>query len=396
MQFSLLYKYFIYLFGVIFPLIYLFENTNLLNLDLIPYTKIIRHTSVILISIFGALIYFKERKKNKNEILSLALFCTAILLFIELIKILYFSYFNTVGLYQSSKFLILLLFGYIVSKDDIFPTFSKLFVLSYIIFFIILFLILINQGENYVSNLYLRTRYVFGFQHPGMLAEGLLVLYLYMVFSKYNNYLFSNIIIFFLILIILLTGTRLVIFLTLMIFVPHFMIKVRFGISAKLYLYFIIIITMIIFLIVGFIIDIFTMNQYSSGRFLIWANTINEYLLNSSLFENLLGNNLLYSDIDDFYKISELKITYFDNGILEILLYHGLIGFFFIYKLLRSLIVNETNTFSDYKGPRITYIILFFCFFEAGLFAPGNFLCVMLTPLIFLNSIINSNRVHLN
>lgn len=392
MQVSIQYRFLIYLFGVFFPLVYLFENTNLLKLDLLQYTKIFRHTSVILISIFGALIYFKERKRYNNKIISLALFCTTILLIIELIKILNYSYINTVSIYQSSKFLILLLFGYIVSKDDIFPTFSKLFILSYSIFFIILFLMFINQGENIISNRYLRTRFVFGFVHPGMLAEGLLVLYIYTQFSKYNNYLFWKIINFFFILIIFLTGTRLVIFLTLIIFLSHFVITLRFEKSVKYYLYFIINLIVIIFLIIGFIIDIFTMNQYSSGRFLIWANTINQYLVNSSLLENLLGSNSLYSNIDNFYKITELNITYFDNGILEILLYHGLIGFFFIYKLLRLIIVNETNVFSYYKGPRLIFIILFFCFFEAGLFAPGNFLCVMLTPLIFLNSRVSSNR----
>ena len=387
MQIRFKYKIFIYFFAITFPLIYTLENTNLLNTNFYTYIKIFRHLSILLISILGFFLYLKEKQDLKIEILRITFICTILLLLIELIKIFINYNFNILGIYQSIKFLILLNFGYIISRDEIFPTFSNLFIYSFVISLIVLSFLLINSGELIFTDRYQRIRYLFGFRHPGMIAEGLLVLYLYLIYAKKSSKILWRIIILLIMLAIFLTSTRLVILLSMYIFFANLIENLKFNIQTKKFLNFLSYLIITSFFIISLILirDIESINFFTSGRIKIWINSFEFYFYNSSLLNILFGNNLLYFDNENIVNSIKMSFNNFDNGIFEILLYHGVLGLYIVYKLTLSLYKNENTSFYPYKGPKILNIIIFFCFFEAGFFSPGNFLNVMLAPLLFMN-----------
>ena len=346
-----------------------------------------KHFIVVTIALLCILLEspFKKYRKNKRKLISLLflflLYCIMNLLLLSNFNPQYFSFISSI--------IILLFFSFAFSKI---PEGVRLLKTTY---YSMLLILIVTISISFIYGLPINTkwqvldgsfkvRWNFGYLHPGYLSSYCLLTGLLANFFIKKKILSKkhNVIIIISLIIIVLTNTRnSLLSLVLYLLMSNLTISYTYLKVASFF---------VIVFVVNFI-NFESLNVFSSGRLELWfAHFIYNYDSFSLLWGTGFGNA---KHLDVYGNYGENTIFHIDNYYFEILLQVGLVGLFlllFILFAIYKLIQKNKNTSIKRDSFAIFFTLLFYGFFDSGFLTTGNIVPIILWPLLFSQTRINT------
>jgi hypothetical protein len=347
-----------------------------------------KHSLVLLLFLFSSVYYIiyisKIGKKSLIIFLLLLIFSTYLYLNLFLYSKYSFLYFNYI-----SSFVILIITMLFISRINfqsslLRPIYYSLMIL---LFFTITFALIndvyLYSEWNDVSSNGTKTRWTFGFDHPGYFASFFLTLAILSKILIDQNILHKihYLVIPISFILIFLSYTRNS-FIALIIFLLFSFSKKSYSLSK----YLAIIITILFSLML--LNDFNNMNAISTGRFMNWAT---QFLYNYDQFNWFFGTGIGNAERVGFVSNSEDIANYdvmfhADNFFFDIFLQFGLIGLFLLLLFLGGIFLvalNERDLLIKRNIVALLLSLSFYSVFDSALLSTGNLFSVVIWMIVF-------------
>jgi hypothetical protein len=326
------------------------------HIGLFPELYYYKHISLILLALFGILIFVIAGRFKMNKI------------FIFIIPYIFYLFVNYIIFFQLILFLIATtLFSYMFNVKTFLDR-RIIYVYFIIILTVPLIDILLNNSNFIFNSFYGRERLLLGYFHPKEAGIMFVILFLMIMLSSILKNKFSKLLFYISSFTCLYFIQSRNTFLLLLNFVAFNFLTKKLGLKVALLIYFFIYI-FIPSLILYIYFD--ELDLLMSYRLSVWIKG----------FEfNLFGKFLDFSNYSQQDLFNKFHI---DNFYLEFLIEAGVIAFLFLivcffyigYKI-RNTVINGYRMISFY----IAFLI--FCFFDSGMFSTGNFLNIFAWSII--------------
>ncbi|MCH4565435.1 hypothetical protein MKP05_20250 [Halomonas sp. EGI 63088] len=379
---KVMHLFFIYTFAIVYPFINVVINTDIWPENIQFIDQIIRHGAVLIVAMSGIVhhrLYLSESPRLR-QIIIVALLISLSLLCVEILKSMVVGVVNYMRIYSSLGVFLLVAFGAAISHPTVSKKFFSMLMLSFGVSLFVVSIVALGDGSELSTSVYGRERYLFGYSHPGRLAQHLFIVALVLLFVADVR---KSVKIFFIIVIsvlVIMTSTRLVELMLAFLIFFKILQKIRFG----LFLYMCMAIIMVAFAGVAlFTVDDKVVYYATSGRVSWWLTSISLNVSDFTPIEYILGSfGELVANLEHVAGDYGNRVTMFriDNGYIEVFYLHGLFGLIVVLSYLFILMGASSLKLNDRFA--LVAVFAFFSFSESGLFTIGSAMSLILVSLI--------------